>query len=147
MPNPASKAGLVGACAALLALTGAAAAPPAPAARDGWRNLTTGGPLTPGLYGRIEVRHAKPPLVYPRPVVARKSIEPARAQEPVYLYVPPGQLRRWSRHCAKWQACERPVYFVRVDDSPSRLGDWKKTQRPQPQASLVRDALDLIASR
>jgi len=79
-------------------------------------------------------------------VVAKRSPS-ADAHEPVYLYVPPGQLRRWTEHCAKWQACERPVYFVRVDDSPSRLGEWKKTQRPQPQASLVRDALDLIASR
>jgi hypothetical protein len=141
-----SKAGLVGACAALLALTEAAAGAPGATAKGGWRNLTTGGPLQPGLYGRIEVRDAKPPLVHAKPVVAENT-QGAGAREPVYLYVPPGQLRRWPQHCAKWQACERPVYFVRVDDSPSRLGDWKKTQRPQPQASLVRDALDLIASR
>lgn len=141
-----SKPALVGACAALLALTEAAAGAPGATAKDGWRNLTTGGPLKPGLYGRIEVRDAKPPLVHAKPVVA-KDTQGAGAREPVYLYVPPGQLRRWTEHCAKWQACERPVYFVRVDDSPSRLGDWKKTQRPQPQASLVRDALDLIASR
>ena len=140
-----SKAGLVGACAVLLALTEAAAAPPAKKT-EGWRNLTTGGPLKPGLYGRIQVRDAAPPLVHANPVVAKRS-PAADAHEPVYLYVPPGQLRRWTEHCAKWQACERPVYFVRVDDSPSRLGEWKKTQRPQPQASLVRDALDLIASR
>ena len=141
-----TRAGLVGACAVLLAMTEAAAAPPAKKA-DGWRNLTTGGPLKPGLYGRIEVRDAAPPLVHARPVVAKKTLERTTPQEPVYLYVPPGQLRRWTEHCAKWRACERPVYFVRVDDSPSRLGEWKKTQRPQPQASLVRDALDLIASR
>lgn len=139
-----NKPGLAGACAVLLALTEAAAAPPA--RQDGWRNLTTGGPLKPGLYGRIEVRDAAPPVVHAKPVVAKRS-PTADAEEPVYLYVPPGQLRRWDQHCAKWQACERPVYFVRVDDSPSRLGDWKKTQRPRPQASLVRDALDLIASR
>ena len=140
-----SGAGLAGACAALLALTEAAAAGPA-TPQEGWRNLTTGGPLKPGLYGRIEVRDARPPVVHAEPVVARPA-QATGAQEPIYLYVPPGQLRRWAQHCAKWQACERPVYFVRVDDSPSRLGDWKKSQRPQPQASLVRDALDLIASR
>ncbi|TFZ05866.1 hypothetical protein EZ313_04220 [Ramlibacter henchirensis] len=137
------KAGVVGACAALLAVANAAAEPQRNAS---WRNATTGAPLKPGIYGRIEVRGEAPPLVHAKPVVAKRAEQPA-AQDPVYLYVPPGQLRRWADHCAKWQACERPVYFVRMDGSPSRLGEWKKTQRPQPQASLVRDALDLIASR
>jgi hypothetical protein len=136
-------ASLLGACAALLALTEAAAQSPQAA----WRNVDTGAPLKPGRYGRIEVRGSTPPpVVHANPVVAERSDGPG-AHEPVYLYVPPGHLRRWGIHCAKWQACDRPVYFVRVDDSPSRLGDWKKNQRPQPQASIVRDALDLIASQ
>ena len=137
------KAGLVGACAALLALTDAGAQS---AQQASWRNVDTGRPLRPGLYGRIEVRGETPPLVHARPVVAEPGTQPL-AQDPIYLYVPPGQVRRWGQHCAKWQACERPVYFVRMDDSPSRLGEWKKTQRPQPRDSLVRDALDLIASQ
>lgn len=133
-------AGVLGACAALLAVSDAAVA-----ANGQWRNVTAGGPLKPGIYGRIEVRGAPPPLVHAKPVVARQALQPT-AQEPVYLYVPPGQLRRWAQHCGKWQACDRPVYFVRVDDSPSRLGEWKKTQRPQPQASFVEHAWQRIAS-
>jgi hypothetical protein len=45
--------------------------------------------------------------------------------EPVYLYVPPGQVRKWKQNCGKWSACEQPVLFVRVDDSPSRWGHWR----------------------
>lgn len=136
--------GLPGACAALLALAAGAAAA-GPAQVRGWHNLATGAPLKPGFYGPIDVRGAPPPLVHAEPVVARRGAAPVEA-EPVYLYVPPGQLRRWSAHCDKWQACERPVYFVRVDDSPSRLGEWKKTQRPQAGPSFIHHAWRRIAS-
>jgi len=43
-------------------------------------------------------------------------------------------------------ACERPVYFVRVDDSPSRLGDWKKTQRTHAADSPVLQVLNRFTS-
>ena len=120
---------VVGGCMALMAI-GAVA-----------RTATAGAHDTPkpGVYGRIDVRGAPPPLIYAAPVLARPSA--ASAQQPVYLYVPPGQVRRWPLHCAKWQACDRPVYFVRMDDSPSRLGSWKKAQRPQPADSTVLQAL------
>ena len=121
---------LIGACMAATA-AGAAARAPGPA-----KDHDT---PKPGVYGRINVRGTPPPVIYAEPVVARQSS--ASAQQPVYLYVPPGQVRRWPQHCAKWDACERPVYFVRVDDSPSRLGSWKKAQRPQPADSPVLQAL------
>jgi hypothetical protein len=102
--------------AALLASTQAAAS---------YTNTTAGGPLRPGVYGRIEIgKSPPPPLVYPRPVVASPAADGARLK-PVYLYVPPGQIRKWARHCGKYGACELPVYFVRVDNSPSKLGKWK----------------------
>jgi hypothetical protein len=133
------KAIAAAACVALLAWGDAAATPP----QAVWRNLTTGQPMRAGIYGRIEVRQgtAAPPLVHAKPVTVDPPMRP-RSAEPLYLYVPPGQLRRWARHCGKWDACGRPVYFVRVDDSPSRLGDWKKTQRPQPQLSFVLNVLE-----
>ena len=88
-------------------------------------NATAGGLLRPGVYGRIEIgKSAPPPLIYSRPVVASR-ISPAPGVRPVYLYVPPGQVRKWERHCAKYKACDVPVYFVRMDDSPSKLGRWK----------------------
>lgn len=88
-------------------------------------NVTTGAPLRPGVYGRIEIGKAPPPaLIYAKPVVASHAV-PARGVKPIYLYVPPGQVRKWTRHCAKYQACDLPVYFVRIDNSPSKLGNWK----------------------
>lgn len=88
-------------------------------------NTTAGGSLRPGVYGRIEIGRAPPPpLIYNRPVVASRTI-PAPGVKPVYLYIPPGQVRRWPKHCSKYQACSVPVYFVRMDNSPSRLGKWK----------------------
>jgi hypothetical protein len=32
--------------------------------------------------------------------------------EPIYLHVPPGHAKNWSKHCRKYNACDRPVYFV-----------------------------------
>jgi hypothetical protein len=90
------------------------------------RNLTTGGPLRPGIYGRIEVRGTSPPpVIYSHPVLAGQASIPAGAQ-PVYLYVPPGQVRKWKDNCARWSACDQPVLFVRVQDSPSRWGQWRQ---------------------
>ena len=35
--------------------------------------------------------------------------------EPLYLRVPPGHSRDWKRYCGRYDACGRPVYFVRND--------------------------------
>ena len=94
-------------------------------AESAYVNATAGGSLRPGVYGRIEIGRAPPPpLIYDRPVVASRTI-PAPGVKPVYLYVPPGQVRKWPKYCGKYQACSVPVYFVRMDNSPSRLGKWK----------------------
>ncbi|MCG2593230.1 hypothetical protein LZ009_10600 [Ramlibacter sp. XY19] len=109
---------------ALAALLGVLAA--APAAASDLRNVTTGGPLRPGIYGRIEVRGTTPPpVIYSQPVLAGRGFIPATAR-PVYLYVPPGQVRKWKDNCARWSACDQPVLFIRVQDSPSRWGEWRQ---------------------
>jgi hypothetical protein len=108
--------------AALLLAGGAAAQ-----ANPGHHNVTTGGPLRPGIYGRIVLKgkHVPPPpVIYKQPVIASSAIVPEGAK-PVYLYVPPGQVRKWKRDCARWKACDEPVLFVRVDQSPSRWGRWR----------------------
>ena len=116
-PRPSSTA-------ALAALLGAVAA--APAAGSELRNLTSGGPLRPGVYGRIEVRGTTPPpVIYSLPVLASQASIPAKAK-PVYLYVPPGQVRKWKDNCGRWSACDQPVLFIRVQDSPSRWGEWRQ---------------------
>jgi hypothetical protein len=117
----------------VLALGAVAAGTPAFAQKGAdWRNLTSGAPLRPGIYGRIAVRDASapPPVIYPQPMVANEEIGPPSAK-PVYLYVPPGQVRKWKQNCAKWSACDVPVLFVRVDDSPSRWGQWKQLRETQ----------------
>jgi hypothetical protein len=93
--------------------------------QQGHLNLSTGKPLQPGVYGRIAPGAEPPPLIHQQPVIATRPLAPDKVQ-PVYLYVPPGQVRKWPRHCQKWNACDLPVLFVRVDDSPSRLGAWKR---------------------
>jgi hypothetical protein len=100
-------------------------------AQAAYLNETTGRPLRVGAYGRIQVRNAPPPpLISPHPVIAVKELGPPKG-EPLYLYVPAGQVRKWTRYCERYQACERPVFFVRMDDSPGKLGRWKTRQGPQ----------------
>ena len=67
----------------------------------------------PGFYGRIDIGGVPQPprLVYAQPIV----IEPARvayAQPPLYLRVPRGHAKNWRKHCARYNACGQPVYFV-----------------------------------
>jgi len=98
----------------------------APAVASDLRNLTTGGPLRPGIYGQIEVRGSTPPpVIYAQPVLVGHGFIPAGAK-PLYLYVPPGQVRKWKDNCARWKACDQPVLFIRVEDSPSRWGQWRQ---------------------
>ena len=76
----------------------------------------------PGVYGRVDVGRFPQPTVYVQQpvIVERVRVQP----QPVYMWVPPGHRKHWSRHCAKYHACGVPVYFVR--DS------WYE-QRVQPQ--------------
>ena len=69
----------------------------------------------PGFYGQISIGNfPSPQLVYAHPVVvhpAPLAVVPA----PIYLHVPPGHEKHWSKHCAAYDACGRPVFFVRDD--------------------------------
>ena len=66
----------------------------------------------PGFYGRIDVGNFPPPvLVYPEPVVIQ-PVPVGVVYQPTYLHVPPGHAKHWSKHCRKYNACGRPVYFV-----------------------------------
>lgn len=69
------------------------------------------GEIAPGVYGRVDVRNRPPPaVVYPQPVVI---VQQPRYVAPVYVHVPPGHARNWSKHCHKYDACATPVYFVK----------------------------------
>lgn len=92
----------------LFAATLAAAAAAAPAlAADVGVSISVG---EPGFYGQINIGNVPPPLlIYPQPII----IQPAGvAGRPIYLHVPPGHAKNWRKHCRKYNACGRPVYFV-----------------------------------
>lgn len=66
----------------------------------------------PGVYGRIDIGNMPPPpVVYARPILYAPP-PVAVVQQPVYLYVPPGHQKKWGKHCARYNACGQPVYFV-----------------------------------
>ena len=79
-----------------------------------YANVIVAGQVKPGVYGRVEVGSGPPPvLVYPQPVVIVQRPVPL---QPVYLHVPPGHAKKWSKHCHKYNACNRPVYFVKSQE-------------------------------
>ncbi|MDB5970456.1 MAG: hypothetical protein JWQ90_2906 [Hydrocarboniphaga sp.] len=68
----------------------------------------------PGFYGQINIGDfPQPRVIYERPVIIRQQVEYVGG--PVYLRVPPGHEKHWDKHCASYNACGRPVYFVRDD--------------------------------
>ena len=70
---------------------------------------------TPGVYGQLTIGGdvPTPELIMPRAVIAVPSrVVVATPPPPLYLHVPPGHERHWARHCAEYNACGRPVYFV-----------------------------------
>jgi hypothetical protein len=83
------------------------------------------GQLAPGVYGQVQLgaEQPPPPLVYAQPVL----IEPQAAPpQPVYLHVPPGHARNWRKHCHAYNACNRPVYFVRSDEYSPHYRDHRQ---------------------
>jgi hypothetical protein len=68
----------------------------------------------PGFYGRVDIGDQRPVLIYPQPVVIHQSPYSVH-QRPIYMRVPPGHYKRWSRYCAQYRACNQPVYFVNGD--------------------------------
>jgi len=72
------------------------------------------GEVAPGVYGQVQLGSERPPpLVYAEPML----VVPQRVPPPaVYLHVPPGHAKNWRKHCQEYNACNRPVYFVRSQE-------------------------------
>jgi hypothetical protein len=69
----------------------------------------------PGFYGQIDIGNVpRPAVIYPQPVVIQR-VAVAQPLQPVYLRVPPGHAKNWGKHCHRYDACARPVYFVQDD--------------------------------
>lgn len=94
----------------LLIVAIALCAVPAQAASDVNVSVSIG---QPGFYGQIDIGGApRPQVIYAKPVVVRPA-PVHEVYEPIYLHVPPGHEKKWSKHCRKYNACNRPVYFVK----------------------------------
>jgi hypothetical protein len=67
----------------------------------------------PGFYGQIDIGgYGAPQVLYRQPVIVEQRYwNPA----PVYVRVPPYQYGNWHQYCGRYNACARPVYFVRDD--------------------------------
>jgi hypothetical protein len=66
----------------------------------------------PGVYGRIDIgRYPQPQVIVQQPVWVARPVQPPPMQ-PIYMWVPPGHQKHWSKHCARYGACGAPVYFV-----------------------------------
>lgn len=69
----------------------------------------------PQFYGEIDLGGIeRPPLMYSRPMTIQR-VRRGPAFEPIYLRVPRNHSKNWRRYCSRYQACNRPVYFVRDD--------------------------------
>ncbi len=65
-----------------------------------------------GYYGSIDLGNlSRPPVIYQQPMVIQQMPQYINAA-PMYMRVPPGHAKKWSKHCAAYNACGRPVYFV-----------------------------------
>jgi opacity protein-like surface antigen len=64
----------------------------------------------PGFYGRIDIGgYPQPQVIYRQPmVIERVPVE----RPPIYLRVPPGHAKKWSKHCHEYNACGERVFFV-----------------------------------
>ena len=100
----------MGACHAISLLAVAAAVAGCVHPRGVDVGVRASGEIAPGVYGRVDVRNRPPPLLYPQPVIIVRQAYPVA---PIYLHVPPGHARNWSKHCRKYDACGVPVYFVK----------------------------------
>jgi len=65
----------------------------------------------PGFYGQIDIGgYPQPQVIYQQP---RRIEYWSPNRPPIYLNVPPGHSKNWSRYCGRYNACGERVYFVR----------------------------------
>ena len=87
--------------------------------------------IRPGIYGRVDIGGAPPPLlVYPEPVVVVRQPQSVVVQ-PIYLHVPPGHAKHWSKHCREYNACGLPVYFVKSAEYESKKPKKEKKEKKE----------------
>ena len=92
-------------------------------------NLSIGGEITPGVYGQVQFGNAPPPpVVYAQPMVISPP-PPNVVVTPIYLHVPPRHAKHWAKYCRRYNACNRPVYFVKSREYEPGFDMRKEMQR------------------
>jgi len=104
------------------------------ASASAWSAVDVGVGVTirqPGVYGRIEIgtNAPPPPVIYRQPVIVAQPAVIV-AEPPMYLYVPPGHAKKWRKHCYKYDACGRQVYFVREEWVQARYTEAHSRKGP-----------------
>jgi len=92
--------------------------------------------VAPGVYGRVELgNNSHPEVYYAEPVIIISDSNEPRYR-PVYVHVPPGHAKNWSKHCHKYNACRRPVYFIKsaeyMDDNDHHHDDHHDHHHKHP---------------
>lgn len=65
----------------------------------------------PGFYGQLDIGdYPQPQVIYRQPMMVERV---PMDRPPVYLRVPPGYAKHWSKHCREYNACGERVFFVR----------------------------------
>lgn len=114
--------------------------PPKPPGLPGLPNISGSlqGAISPGVYGRIEIGNSRPPpLIYAQPVIIQRPA--VYVEQPLYLHVPPGHAKKWSKHCSRYDACGRQVYFVRVNGDDEYGRDSHKRHEYESRGHGKRD--------
>jgi hypothetical protein len=117
----------IGRTTGVLATVAALTALATPLAAQANGGVAVGGGVTvtvnrPGVYGHVVLGGLPPPpVVLSRPVIVHQP-PPQRVTlgapvlvappPPLYVYAPSGHQRKWHKHCHRYDACGRPVYFV-----------------------------------
>jgi hypothetical protein len=65
----------------------------------------------PGFYGRLDLgNYPQSQMLYRQPMVIERRLPMNRP--PIYLRVPPGHAKKWSKHCREYNACGERVLFM-----------------------------------
>jgi hypothetical protein len=96
----------------------------------------------PGFYGRIDLGDfVQRPVVYTEQPIIVREVRHVRS-EPVYLRVPSNHRHNWSRYCGRYEACGRPVMFVR-DDWYTNTYAPRYRERHYAQRPVVREVREV----
>ncbi len=69
----------------------------------------------PNFFGEIDLSGiAPPPVIRENPIIIKRPSHGALLA-PIYLRVPPSHAKNWRKYCGRYNACNRPVYFVKDD--------------------------------